>query len=193
MPKLWNTTIEAHRHEVRAAVMRTTAHLVEAHGLRGVTMSAIAEHVGIGRATLYKYFPDVDAILSEWHHEQVGRHLDHLRSLSQQSGPASERLERVLSTYGLSRYDAARRADAPEVELALHSSGLLSEHVAALRDLVSDLLADGTTEGTVRADVAPDELAVFALSSLGGAAQATSRAAVQRLIDLTLQSLRPSR
>ena len=37
--------------------------MVAAHGLASVTMSRIAEETGIGRATLYKYFSDVEAIL----------------------------------------------------------------------------------------------------------------------------------
>ena len=63
MPKLWNETIEAHRRAVHEAILNTTAALVAEHGLRSVTMSQIAEEAGIGRATLYKYFSDVDAIL----------------------------------------------------------------------------------------------------------------------------------
>jgi len=54
VPKLWHHTIEAHRREVRDAILDNTATLVAAHGLRQVTMSQIAEQTGIGRATLYK-------------------------------------------------------------------------------------------------------------------------------------------
>ncbi len=67
MPKLWNETIEAHSRAVRDAILETTWALVAEHGLRSVTMSQIAEETGIGRATLYKYFPDVEAILLAWH------------------------------------------------------------------------------------------------------------------------------
>ena len=55
MPKLWTDTIQAHRREVRDAVLDATAALVGEHGLRAVTMSQIANKIGIGRATLYKY------------------------------------------------------------------------------------------------------------------------------------------
>ncbi|MDQ3153275.1 MAG: TetR/AcrR family transcriptional regulator, partial [Actinomycetota bacterium] len=57
MPKLWNETIEAHRRAVIDATLDTTWALVTEHGLLSVTMSQIAEKTGIGRATLYKYFP----------------------------------------------------------------------------------------------------------------------------------------
>ncbi|MGH2358185.1 MAG: TetR/AcrR family transcriptional regulator, partial [Candidatus Limnocylindria bacterium] len=64
--------------EVRDAIMDSTTALVAEHGLLSVTMSQIAEETGIGRATLYKYFPDVEAILVAWHERQVTGHLEHL-------------------------------------------------------------------------------------------------------------------
>jgi AcrR family transcriptional regulator len=62
VPKLWSETIESHRREVRDAIVDTAAALVAEHGLASVTMSQIAGETGIGRAMLYKYFPDVEAI-----------------------------------------------------------------------------------------------------------------------------------
>lgn len=64
MPRLWDDTIEAHRRAVQKAILDNAWALVTEHGLAAVTMSQIAEKTGIGRATLYKYFPDVEAILS---------------------------------------------------------------------------------------------------------------------------------
>lgn len=70
-PKLWSETIDAHRREVREAILAATLDLLAQRGVRGVTMSQIAERVGIGRVTPYKYFPDVEAIL-------VAHHLQHV-------------------------------------------------------------------------------------------------------------------
>src|SRR5687768_11139635 len=96
MPRLWTETIEAHRREVRDAILDTASALVAEHGLRSVTMSQIAEDTGIGRATLYKYFSDVDAILLGWHERQIAVHLEHLRELRANASNAGERLEAVL-------------------------------------------------------------------------------------------------
>src|ERR671926_328215 len=101
VPKLWNETIEAHRRAVRDAILDTTAALVAEHGLRSVTMSQIAEKTGIGRATLYKYFPDVEAILLSWHERQITGHLEHLAEIRDQADGAGERLEAVLEAYAL--------------------------------------------------------------------------------------------
>src|SRR5215203_2440030 len=93
MPKLWNETIEEHRRAVRDATLDTTAALVAKHGLRSVTMSQIAEDTGIGRATLYKYFSDIEAILVAWHERQITGHLEYLTEVRDQAGDARKRLE----------------------------------------------------------------------------------------------------
>jgi len=72
---LWDDTIESHRRAVRDTTLDAAAALVAEHGLASVTMSEIAERTGIGRATLYRYFPDVEAILLAWHERQVSSHL----------------------------------------------------------------------------------------------------------------------
>src|SRR5919199_1093274 len=123
VPRLWHQTIEAHRRGVREAILETTAALVAERGLHAVTMSQIAEEAGIGRATLYKYFPDVEAILVAWHQERVSEHLAQLAAVREQAGGAGERLAAVLDAYVRDLLaEAARagdvRADVPADELA---------------------------------------------------------------------------
>ncbi len=188
VPKLWSETIESHRSAVRQATLDTTAALVAEHGLRSVTMSQIAEHTGIGRATLYKYFPDVESILVAWHERQVGEHVRQLSELAQRPGDAYERLSAVLEAYALIQH-AHRTSDLAAV---LHGG----EHVAHARRhleaFVRDLLVEGTDDGRVRNDVAPDELARYCLHALAAASAAPSKAAVRRLVTVTLAGLRPA-
>src|ERR1700710_193518 len=99
MPKLWSETIEEHRTAVREAILETTATLAFEHGPHSVTMSQVAERAGIGRATLYKYFPDVQAILAAWHERQVGRNLTALCAARDQAAGAALQLPRMLETY----------------------------------------------------------------------------------------------
>src|SRR5215212_6293583 len=99
VPKLWNQTIETHRREVGDAILDTTLKLVAKHGPHGVTMSQIAEKTGIGRATLYKYFPDVESILLAWHERHIQWHLERLAGIRDRSGDPRKRLEAVLGAY----------------------------------------------------------------------------------------------
>ena len=185
VPKLWNETIETHRREVREAIMDTTATLATAHGLRGVSMSQIAEETGIGRATLYKYFSGVEAILVAWHERQVGGHLEHLTEVGNRAGDARERLEAVLEAFALIshvRHDT-------ELAALLHRGEHLAGPQRQLSNLIRDLLSEGAAVGDLRDDVAPDELATYCLHALAAASSLPSKAAVRRLVAVTLAGL----
>ena len=187
VPNLWNETIEAHRREVRDAILETTWGLVAEQGLRSVTMSQIAEKTGIGRATLYKYFPNVEAILFAWHERHVTGHLQHLAELRDQAGSAGERFEAVLEAYALIQH----KRHTTELAAFLHRG----EHVARaqqhLTDIIRDLLIEATETGDVRVDIASEELASYCLHALTAASSLPSEAAVRRLVTVTLAGLRP--
>ena len=188
VPKVWNETIEAHRRAVRDAILDTTAALVAEHGLTSVTMSQIAEETGIGRATLYKYFSDVEAILVTWHERQVTAHLEHLAEVRDQAGNAGERLEAVLEAYALISHEH----HGTELAALLHRGEHVARAQQQLRDFLRDLLAEGAETGDLRDDVAPDELASYCLHALTAASSLPSKAAVRRLVAVTLAGLRTS-
>lgn len=187
MPKLWNETIEGHRRAVREATLDTTAALVAAHGLRSVTMSRIAEETGIGRATLYKYFADVEAILAAWHERHVAGHLGQLAEIRNRAGDAGEKLEAVLEIYALISHE---HRDTELVAL-LHRGEHVAKAEQHLRRLVRDLLSEAAKSGRVRTDITPDELASYCLHALAAAGGLRSKAAVRRLVTLVLAGLRP--
>jgi AcrR family transcriptional regulator len=191
MPRLWDETIQAHRAAVRDATLDTTWALVAEHGLLSVTMSRIAEKTGIGRATLYKYFPDVEAILLAWHERHVAGRLEHLAELRDQAGAAAERLEAVLEAYALISHQ--RDHHGTEVAVFLHRGEHTVRAQLQLNDLIRDLLTEAAETGAVREDVAPYELASYSLHALTAASSLTSEAAVRRLVTVTLSGLRPPR
>jgi AcrR family transcriptional regulator len=187
VPKLWNETIATHREAVREAVLETTWQLVTEQGLAAVTMSQIAAQAGIGRATLYKYFPDVESILLAWHERQIAAHLHRLHELSDRPGSTGERLSAVLTGYAfLSRH---RGRHAGEVAAFLHRGEHTDEARQRLVELVRELLADAAAEGAIRDDVPPGELAAFSLNALAAAADLADDEAVPRLVGLVLGGL----
>jgi AcrR family transcriptional regulator len=192
VPRLWNDTIRAHRAAVNDAILDTTAALVAKHGLRSVTMSQIAEQTGIGRATLYKYFPDVEAILAAWHERQIAAHLQQLTELRDQAGDAGQRLNAVLEAYALISHDTHGHHDS-ELAAILHRDEQVTRAQHQLRDMIRDLLTEAVATGEVRNDVAPDELASYCLHALAAAGSLPSKAAVQRLVTVTLAGLRSPR
>lgn len=187
VPKLWDETIEAHRRAVRDATLDTAAALVAEHGLLSVTMSQIAEETGIGRATLYKYFADVEAILLAWHERQVTAHLDQLAEVRDQESDPAQRLQAVLKTYALISHQH------PNTELAaqLHRAEHIARAQRQLHDFIRELLTQAADAGDVRDDVAPNELASYCLHALTAASSLPSKAAVRRLVVVILAGLRP--
>lgn len=178
------------RREVQDAVVTTTAQLVASEGPLAISMSRIAEETGIGRATLYKYFPDVESILLAWHDRQIAEHLKRLEHVGQRASDVSERLQVVLSTYANIVHESHGHANS-DLGALLHRGERVAKAEAELHDMVRDLIAAAAADGAIRSDTPPAELAAYCLSSLGAAGTAPSKAAVTRLVRLTLDALAP--
>ena len=175
---------------MRDAILATTAALVEQHGLRSVTMSQIAEQTGIGRATLYKYFPDVGAVLRAWHERQISRHLQQLAGARDRARNPAARLEAVLESFALIAHESPGHGDT-ELAALMHTDHHVVHAEQQVRHLVRDLLAEAAKTGAVRDDIAPDELAGFCLHALTAARNLPTKAAVRRLVTVTMAGLQP--
>ena len=192
MPKLWNETIDAHRREVRDAILDTAARLVARHGLRAVTMSQIAEETGIGRATLYKYFSGAEQILHAWHERQIAGHLAHLAEIRDGRRAAHERLAAVLEAFARIAQESHGHHDTGLVAF-LHRDGdeLVAKGQQQLRGIIRDLLTEAAGAGALRDDIAPDELASYCLHAVTAARSLSSQAAVRRLVSVIMAGLHP--
>ena len=190
MPKLWNETIESHRHAVRDAILETTWKLVDEQGLLSVTMTQVAEGAGIGRATLYKYFPDVESILRVQHQRHVEAHLEELIEHAAGPGTATERLESLLAHYARICHFRARHGSA-DLSALLHRDPEVTIAEEQIRALLTRVIDEVVADGAVRADIAASEIADYCLHALSAAAKASDETAVNRLVALTMRSLSP--
>jgi AcrR family transcriptional regulator len=190
VPKLWNATIDEHRrtvHTVHTAILDTTAALVAEHGLAGVTMSQIAQHAGIGRATLYKYFPDVEAIVVAWHERQVSEHLHLLGEAATGVTDPGDRLRLVLRTYA--QLSGGKHHHRPDLAVRLHRAAHMHHARQQLHTLVTQVIRTAAETGNVRTDVPAPELATYCLHALSAAGTMRSNAARDRLVTVTLAGL----
>jgi AcrR family transcriptional regulator len=153
-------------------------------------MSRIAEETGIGRATLYKYFPDVEAILLAWHERQIASHLEHLVEVRDQTADPTKRLMAVLNAYALIRHESHGHHD-PEVTTRLHRDDHVTHAEHQLWHLIRSLIVDASGSGAIRDDVPVDELASYCFHALATATALPSRAAVRRLVTVTLAGMQP--
>jgi AcrR family transcriptional regulator len=188
VPKLWNDTIAAHRTQVHDTILETTAALVFERGLRAVTMAQIAERAGIGRATLYKYFPDVEAILRAWHARQIDGHLRQLTEIRDGTGNPADRLTAVLTSFA----HIARQTRNHDTDLVryLHPDPAINDARHQLEALITALIAEAAAARQLRADIEPGELAGYCLHALSAAADLDNDQALARLVTLTLSGMR---
>lgn len=207
MPKLWNDTVQEHRDAVREAVLDGVARLVVAGGVSSVSMTKAAEGAGISRATLYKYFPDVQTLLSAWHERQIGEHLGHLHHVRDQAGHHSPDTGRhdhhgvdpvatvraVLEAYAV----MLQQSSTDSAPTYLHAGSFTDRAQAHLHDFLSEVIGEATASAggseamtaSVRTDVPADDLASLALHAVNAAAAARSPEAARLLVGVVVDGL----
>jgi AcrR family transcriptional regulator len=184
MPRIWADTIGAHRQRVQDAVLDATADLIAEQGPMSVTMSAIAERAGIGRATLYKYFADVESILGAWHARGFAEHL--------------HRLEALVEADHLGLDDVTAFVSALRAGHLRHGPGLVGTLAHSLAGpqgplgpgvgpevigVLTELLARLATSGEVRADLDPALLAHWLLHAVHAPTDLDDEAVAQLIRD----------
>jgi len=97
----------------------------------------------------------------------------------------------VLEAYALISHESHGHHDT-ELAAFLHRDEQVARAQQHLRRMIRDLLLEAAKTGEVREDVAPDELASYCLNALAAAGSLQSKAAVRRLVTVTLAGLRPS-
>ena len=151
-------------------------------------MSQIAQKAGIGRATLYKYFPDVESILRAYHRDRVAEHVEHLHRVNQTALSPRERLRVVLVHYA----GVLQRREHPsynELSTLLHADGEIEAAHRQLTAMLVAIIEDAVTAGQVRADLEPVLLADFCLSALGAVSYSSDPQSCESVVSLVLDSL----
>jgi AcrR family transcriptional regulator len=157
MPQIWAESIEQHKRQTVARIIDATVGLVAGNGLSATSMSQVAERAGIGRATLYSYFPDVEHILLAWHEQEVDRYRESLsRELARQSDtPGALRIIITRLIEGFTGgHDHA--LDASRVELGALSPEIKRQMAGAstkLATLLDEVLEQGIRTGQLRPDL----------------------------------------
>ncbi|MFJ9207379.1 TetR/AcrR family transcriptional regulator [Streptomyces sp. NPDC102264] len=147
----------------RRLIMRTADRMIARRGAV-VTLNEIAAEAGIGVATVYRRFPDLQELIDALFTERFTGYLRLAEEAAQRPTPG-EALHRYL-------LDAARaRAQDRAVDVILAHADLDAPPVARMRDDLT-LLVDGLVEGAVAAHAVCDDFAsadVYAFLHMIGA------------------------
>ncbi len=152
----WDDTVTEHRDRRRQSIIDATMSLVAERGMADVSMAEVAKAAGIGRATLYRYFPGVEEIVAERVLGTVRTHHATLESaIAEQDDPIDAISAALLILLEFFATDGHRTESArvnpdqfsPEVGRAVHDA------FAQLHGLLTRLVVDAQRAGSLRADV----------------------------------------
>ncbi|ULR48641.1 TetR/AcrR family transcriptional regulator [Streptomyces deccanensis] len=153
-----------------------------------VPLSVIAKKAGVGQGTLYRNFPDREALVLEIHRRELGQLADSAAELLRTREP-----DRALREWmdGLARYAMAKAGLAEALRTAAATTGGSAKPGYPRFLAAIDLLLDANHEaGTIRPGVTADDflLAIAGVWQLDPRSDWRPRA--DRLFDLVMRGLR---
>jgi AcrR family transcriptional regulator len=154
-----------------------------------VTLDAIAKEAGVGIGTLYRHFPTREALIDAAYRNELNRLCDSAGDLLRDM-PPDQALRAWMDRFA--DYMTTKRGMGDALRALIASGGdPFSESRTRMTSAIGKLLAAGAAAGTVRRDVAPDDV----LISLSGVTLATAdsgrRDQAGRVLDLLMDGLRP--
>jgi AcrR family transcriptional regulator len=162
VPRIWDQSVASHKQRLRATIIDAAVELVRDRGRGDVTMSAVAARAGIGRATLYNYFSDLDHILAAFVVDEFEHHHATLDAdLATRSDPL-DRLQIVVRTSVA--YLASHRHQAGSSIVGLDdfspdAQRLVDRARTGFRDRLAAVVTDAVAGGLLRDDLDPGFLA----------------------------------
>jgi AcrR family transcriptional regulator len=171
----------------RERILAAARELFVEHGLT-VGVDEIARRAGVGMGTLYRRFPNKDALVDETLAAAVGR-VRELAASARETAPAGQALREFL--IGSIADDACRWAFVSRRLWTGRTRSLVFDEVVPL---LGTMFADAQQVGVVRSDAVLADLIVLlrAMRVLLELTDAPHGTTWRRYIDLLLDSLRPS-
>jgi AcrR family transcriptional regulator len=149
----WEASLATHRAQQRTLIQRAAVDLATERGLSSVGMVDVARRAGISRATLYKYFSSVEAVLASFMIGEVEREHAALGQLLSTLDDPLDRLHAVL-VHLLEYFSSPGHLTASTVIDPHQFSPEVGIEVGAamqrLHDMVRDQIVAAVDEGALR-------------------------------------------
>lgn len=170
--QIWPEMMESAKRRLAMHIGRTALRLVSEQGLGNTTMSQLAKTAGVARATLYKYFPDVEAAVVAYIIAEIGKFRADLDAALAEVDDPRLRIDRYID-HQVDYLDGEKhRAGASQLEAAGLSPAAyadLGARFASIRNLVAELLSDGVSAGVFHADLDVEVQTALLLHLMNGA------------------------
>ncbi|MBL1110924.1 TetR/AcrR family transcriptional regulator [Streptomyces sp. 110] len=149
------------------------------------TLEAVAREAGVGIGTLYRHYPTREALIEAVYRAERAQLCSRVEPLLAEHEPVTA-LRTWMDDYA--DFIATKRGMAETLKAITAEGTVASAHARAnINGAVGTLIAAGAREGTLRADVRPDDI----VSTLVGIFLATDdREQAGRMLDLLVDGLR---
>ena len=158
-------------------------------GDASVSLELVAQAAGVGVATLYRNFPTREALVEAVY----GLDLDALAADAEPllaAHSAVDALRMWMDRYAC--FVAAKHAMRDALRIALTSpTPAIPETRIRVRAVLARFIAAGAADGTIRADMEPDDVTLCLAGAVLMTATSTDASQLRRLLDLLLDGLRP--
>lgn len=168
MTNSWERTTLDHRNRQGDAIAGAALALLLEHGASALTMSAIAAAADISRQTLYRYYPDIDAVLVGVA-QLIASHDDHLETQVQAQPDPAGKLDALIHAVALASGHDHPEAAAVRASLPPAARDVLVRHEHRVTALLIDILHEGIDAGAFRGDLEPAVDAPLILGLAGSA------------------------
>jgi AcrR family transcriptional regulator len=142
------------KQEAREIILRGVEALLARHGYRKMTMDDLAAEVGIGKGTIYLYFPSKEELVLSHIDAIVERVCRRLEDIARTERPAEQKLHAMLVERVIVRFDAVYPYRNKVGENLAELRTLLFErrktHFAREAQIISTCLLEGRRAGHLR-------------------------------------------
>jgi AcrR family transcriptional regulator len=153
-----------------------------------LSLDRVAARAGVGVATLYRHFPNREALLEAVYRQELARLCDAAPGMATE-GPADEGLLAWMHRY-LDFVDS-KRATGMSLRAMVASGAITqSDTRARLTAAVAHFLDAGVAAGTFRSDIRPDDVVAAMAGAVIAAEPEQQREQTERLLVLLVNGLR---
>jgi len=150
----WERARLDHRVRQSEAIASSALTLVLERGASALTMAAIAAAANVSRQTLYRYYPDIDAVLVGVA-ELIASHDDRLEAqVLEQPDPAAQ-LDTFIGAVAHTGSHHTHESAALQTTLPPRAREVLARHEDRIVRVLVHVLKTGINAGVFRSDVEP--------------------------------------
>jgi AcrR family transcriptional regulator len=158
-----------------------------------VPMEDVARRAGVGVGTLYRRFPDREALIHGTAHASLQGQVELAETALREEPDAWSALCRFLRECVALRHGALATAIEPRLHGAIRADPALRGIRRRLVALIDEMTAAAKAEGMLRPDVGRDEVGLMMTLQVYTPPNRSTDRALRRVIDLTLDGMRDNR